>query len=118
MLHPGTERLDASLALAVRFGFDGRDRLSSTLNAIREELGRGPFFYRCSGAEQHEGAFLACSFWLAEALAELGRELEAEEILTGTLRALPEGVGISARWSTRTRATSSATRRRASATSP
>lgn len=94
VLHPGTERLDASLALAVRFGFDGRDKLSSTLDAIREELGCGAFLYRYSGAEQEEGAFLACSFWLAEALAELGRQEEAEAVLTGTLRALPEGVGI------------------------
>ncbi|WP_438345322.1 glycoside hydrolase family 15 protein [Methylorubrum populi] len=94
VLHPGTLRLDASLALAVRFGFDGRDKLSSTLDAIRDELGRGPFLYRYSGAEQEEGAFLACSFWLAEALAELGRQAEAEDVFTGTLRALPEGVGI------------------------
>ncbi len=94
VLHPGTERLDASLALAVRFGFDGRDRLSSTLDAIREELGRGPFLYRYSGADREEGAFLACSFWLAEALAELGRQDEAEDIFTGTLRSLPESVGI------------------------
>lgn len=94
VLHPGTLRLDASLALAVRFGFDGRDKLSSTLDAIRDELGRGPFLYRYSGAEEEEGAFLACSFWLAEALAELGRQEEAEEVFTGILRALPEGVGI------------------------
>lgn len=94
VLHPGTERLDASLALAVRFGFDGRDKLSSTLDAIREELSCGAFLYRYSGAEREEGAFLACSFWLAEALAELGRQEEAEAVFTGTLRALPEGVGI------------------------
>jgi hypothetical protein len=29
-LHAGTERLDASISLAVRFGFDRRDRLAST----------------------------------------------------------------------------------------
>lgn len=94
VLHPGTERLDASLALAVRFGFDGRDKLSATLDAIQEELGRGPFVYRYSGAEQEEGAFLACSFWLAEALADIGRREEAEAVFTGVIRALPEGVGI------------------------
>ncbi|GJE52888.1 Trehalase [Methylobacterium tardum] len=93
-LHPGTERLDASLALAVRFGFDGRDKLSSTLDAVLEELGRGPFLFRYSGAEQEEGAFLACSFWMAEALAELGRQDEAEEVFAGTIRGLPRGVGI------------------------
>jgi GH15 family glucan-1,4-alpha-glucosidase len=92
--YPGTDRLDASLTLAVRFGFDGRDRLSSTLDAIREELGRGPLLYRYSGAEKEEGAFIACSFWLVEALAELGRQDEAEAVFTGTLRAVTGGVGV------------------------
>ncbi|WP_027173798.1 glycoside hydrolase family 15 protein [Methylobacterium sp. 10] len=92
--YPGTDRLDASLTLAVRFGFDGRDRLSSTLNAIREELGRGPLLYRYSGAEREEGAFIACSFWLVEALAELGRLDEAEAVFTGMLHAVTRGVGV------------------------
>jgi GH15 family glucan-1,4-alpha-glucosidase len=92
--YPGTDRLDASLTLAVRFGFDGRDRLSSTLDAIREELGRGPLLYRYSGAETEEGAFVACSFWLVEALAELGRQDEAEAVFTGTLSAVTRGVGV------------------------
>ena len=91
---PGTDRLDASLALAVRIGFDKRDRLSSTLDAIRKELGRGPFVYRYSGVEKEEGAFLACSFWMAGALADLGRRDEAEEIFTGVLRGMAPGVGI------------------------
>ena len=42
-LHAGTDRLDASLALAAPFGFDGVNRLSSTLDAIRRELGHGPW---------------------------------------------------------------------------
>ncbi|WP_244480985.1 glycoside hydrolase family 15 protein [Methylobacterium sp. Leaf102] len=92
--YPGTERLDASIALAVRFGFDGRDRLSATLDAVRAELGHGPFLYRYSGAEREEGAFLACSFWVAEALAELGRQDEAEAAFAAVLGALPPGVGI------------------------
>ncbi|MEH3145249.1 MAG: glycoside hydrolase family 15 protein [Methylobacterium frigidaeris] len=92
--YPGTDQLDAALILAVRFGFDGRDRLSSTLDAIRRELGRGPFLYRYSGAEEEEGAFLACSFWLAEALSELGRQEEGEAVFTGTLERLAPGVGL------------------------
>ncbi|WP_156467712.1 glycoside hydrolase family 15 protein [Methylobacterium sp. Leaf91] len=92
--YPGTDRLDASLILAVRFGFDGRERLSSTLDAICGELGRGPLLYRYSGAEREEGAFIACSFWLVEALAELGRQDEAEAIFAGTLRAAARGVGV------------------------
>jgi GH15 family glucan-1,4-alpha-glucosidase len=34
-LHAGTERLDASILLAVRFGFDRRDRLALTRDAVR-----------------------------------------------------------------------------------
>lgn len=92
--HAGTERLDAAMVLAVRFGFDGRDRLSSTLDAIRRELGRGPWLHRYSGAAGAEGAFLACTFWLVEAYAELGRQAEAEALMAAALAALPPGVGV------------------------
>ncbi len=93
-LHGGTDRLDASLVLAVRWGFDGQDRLSSTCDAVRRELGRGPWVYRYSGAEREEGAFLACTFWLVEAYAMLGRRAEAEALLNEAVRALPSEVGI------------------------
>ena len=94
VFYPGTERLDAALLLAVRFGFDGRERLVSTLDAIRGELGRGPFLYRYSGAESEEGAFLACSFWLVEALATLGRDAEAEALFAETVDGVARGGGI------------------------
>lgn len=96
----GTERLDASLVLAVRFGFDGADRLSSTLDAVRRELshkpwlGHSPWLYRYSGAEQEEGAFLACTFWLVEAYAVLGRTDEATSLMNEAFAALPAGVGL------------------------
>ena len=93
---PGTDRLDASLALAVRFGFDGRDRLSSTMDAIRGELARGPFLYRYSGMEREEGAFVACSFWMVEALALLGRDEEADALFRHILDRLPRNTGIMA----------------------
>ena len=89
------------MALAARFGFVGQARLSSTCDAIRRELGigpalrsGGPWIYRYSGADQEEGAFLACTFWLAEAYAELGRRDEAEALMGEALSALPPGVGI------------------------
>lgn len=81
MFYPGTDRLDASLVLAVRFGFPGCERLSSTCDAIRRKLGKDVWLYRYSGAEKEEGAFLACSFWLAGAYATLGRMKEANELL-------------------------------------
>ena len=99
--HAGTERLDASLALAARFGFARTERLSATCDAIRRELGtgphlwsRGPWLHRYSGAEKEEGAFLACTFWLAEAYAELGRGDEASALMDEALAALPAGVGV------------------------
>jgi GH15 family glucan-1,4-alpha-glucosidase len=89
----GSEALDASLALAVRFGFDGQDRLASTLDAIDQELGSGPFYYRYSGVFAEEGCFLACSFWIAEAKALLGRREEAETAFCAFVEALgDEGI--------------------------
>lgn len=76
-MYPGTERLDASLAMAVRFGFDGRERLSSTLDAIDKTLGTNGLHYRYSGMDREEGCFLACSFWMVEARALLGQTAAA-----------------------------------------
>jgi GH15 family glucan-1,4-alpha-glucosidase len=76
----GTTRLDASVLRIVRTGFldGGSDRLHSTIDAIRDELGAGDgLLYRYSGQERVEGAFVACGFWLAEALARAGRVDEA-----------------------------------------
>ena len=92
--YPGTDRLDASLVLAVRFGFDNRERLSSTLDAIRTELAHGPWVYRYSGADAEEGAFIACTFWLVEAYAELGRMDEARALMEKALAGLPDGIGL------------------------
>ena len=99
--YAGTERLDASLALAAAFGFASTGRLSSTVDAIRDELGvapgragRRPWIHRYSGAKDEEGAFLACTFWLVEAYAELGRRDEAATLFEDAVRALPAGVGV------------------------
>jgi GH15 family glucan-1,4-alpha-glucosidase len=71
-VHAGSDRLDSSLLLAIRFGFPEHRRLALTHDAIRRELCRGPHVYRYSGMPAEEGAFVACGFWLAEALALLG----------------------------------------------
>ncbi len=96
--YAGSEELDASLLFAILMGFadpDGR-RAHGTIDAIRRELGRGPFLYRYTGEDGltgAEGAFLACSFWLVSALARVGREDEAAELMQDLL-ALANDVGL------------------------
>ncbi|MDB6452841.1 glycoside hydrolase family 15 protein [Falsirhodobacter sp. 20TX0035] len=93
-MYPGTDRLDASVALAVRFGFDGHDRLRRTLDAIDRKLGKGPFHYRYSGAEKEEGCFLACSFWMVDARNRLGQVDQARAHFDALRAALDQGPGI------------------------
>ena len=94
VFYPGSDKLDASLALAVRFGFDGRERLEATLDAIDRELGAGPYHYRYSDVSSEEGCFLACTFWMIEARALLGQRDRAEAALAAITKALDRGVGI------------------------
>jgi len=79
--YPGTDELDASIVLHAISGFDRGERMSSTLDALRAELGAGPHLYRYSGAAKEEGVFLACSFWMVSALTLCGRVVEARELM-------------------------------------
>ena len=54
-------------------------RYLSTLDAIREELAENALVWRYSGMREQEGSFLACAFWVVEALAAAGRAEEAAE---------------------------------------
>jgi GH15 family glucan-1,4-alpha-glucosidase len=59
-----------------------RERLSRTVDTIRERLAAAPgLIYRTSEHVGKEGAFVACSFWVVEALARLGRVDEACETM-------------------------------------
>ena len=69
------------MLLAARTGFNRGDRLRTTVTAIREELVAGPLVYRYSGADLEEGAFVACTFWLVEALALTGQCDEATDLM-------------------------------------
>jgi GH15 family glucan-1,4-alpha-glucosidase len=94
----GGDDLDASLLLmAVERYLDPRHpRLVATLDAIRRELARGPLVYRYTGEDglrSGEGVFLACSFWLVEALALAGRRDEAARTMEALLR-LANDVGL------------------------
>jgi GH15 family glucan-1,4-alpha-glucosidase len=88
-----TDDLDASVLLSARTGFDVGERLASTVEAVNRELGRGPLLYRYSGAEQTEGAFVACTFWMIEALAALDQRSRAIEWMNDAV-ALANDVGI------------------------
>ena len=87
----GDSALDAAVLLAPGMGFLSGDdpRLSSTIDAVVQELAvdGGPLLYRYSGMASEEGAFLACSFWLVEALVSAGRHDEAAEQMEAALSA-------------------------------
>lgn len=82
--YAGTDDLDAATLLAARTGFCAGDdpRLHGTIDAVRDELSAGgPLLYRYTGMQGAEGAFVACSFWLVEALTVAGRLDEAREVM-------------------------------------
>jgi GH15 family glucan-1,4-alpha-glucosidase len=100
----GGRELDASLLRIAHVGFLRPDdpRVAGTVDAIREELSVGDgLLLRYSpaaqgnvdGLHEEEGAFLACSFWLADNLALLGRDDEAR-ILFERLLSLRSDVGL------------------------
>ncbi len=85
----GSRGLDAALLLIPRTGFLAWDdpRVMSTMEAVQQELCEDGFVMRyrpevdrVDGLPGSEGAFLACSFWLADALHETGRTAEATEL--------------------------------------
>lgn len=78
----GEETLDAAVLRAVRQGYPEQERLGRTVDAIRERLAAAPgLVFRSSEHIDKEGAFVACSFWVAEALARLDRVDEACETM-------------------------------------
>jgi GH15 family glucan-1,4-alpha-glucosidase len=84
LMFPHSGRLDASILRLSRMNFlDVRgDKFSSVIDAVRKELDAGDgLLYRYSGQERVEGAFVACSFWLVEALARAGRLDEARRTM-------------------------------------
>ncbi|MFE7573907.1 glycoside hydrolase family 15 protein [Streptomyces sp. NPDC057521] len=98
----GSRELDAATLLIARTGFLPPDdpRVIGTVDAVREELGSDGLVRRYStdggsidGLPGGEGAFLACSFWLADALRMTGRPEEATELFERLL-ALRNDVGL------------------------
>ncbi|MFI6652433.1 glycoside hydrolase family 15 protein [Streptomyces sp. NPDC050529] len=98
----GSRDLDAATLLIARTGFLPPDdpRVIGTVDAVRDELGSDGLVRRYStdgtsidGLPGGEGAFLACSFWLADALRMTGRTQEATELFERLL-ALRNDVGL------------------------
>ena len=92
--HYDTDALDASILLAAIFGFlhGDDDRLRATVLAIAEELTEDGFVLRYrtdetdDGLSGKEGTFLICSFWLVSALAIIGEEQRARDLMERLLR--------------------------------
>ncbi|MFN2545134.1 MAG: glycoside hydrolase family 15 protein [Actinomycetota bacterium] len=83
--------LDAALLEIPRVRFLEPDdpRITGTIDAVRGELGRADLVYRYrrdDGLGGTEGAFVACSFWLVQALALNGRTAEAREVFDQACR--------------------------------
>ena len=96
----GSSDLDAAVLILPLLGIEERDseRTRGTVDAIRRKLSAGgPLLYRYppgrDGLPGAEGAFLPCSFWLVQALAETGRRAEATELFQEML-GLANDVGL------------------------
>ncbi|HEY4828756.1 MAG TPA: glycoside hydrolase family 15 protein [Solirubrobacteraceae bacterium] len=82
----GHSDMDAALLLlpTVEYVDWDDERMRRTVAAVREELDAGDgllYRYRCDDElEGEEGAFLCCSFWLAECLARAGDLGEARAV--------------------------------------
>ncbi|MFE2159494.1 glycoside hydrolase family 15 protein [Streptomyces lydicus] len=98
----GSAELDAATLLIPRVGFlPGDDpRVVGTIDAVRRELTHDGLVRRYSsgdvpvdGLPGSEGAFLACSFWLVDALQLSGRRPEAAQLFERLLE-LRNDVGL------------------------
>jgi GH15 family glucan-1,4-alpha-glucosidase len=93
--------LDASLLLIAEVGFLPADdpRIKGTVEAVERNLFVDGFLLRydtqrvSDGLPPGEGAFLACSFWLADAYVLLGRFYDAHRLF-GRLLNLRNDVGL------------------------
>jgi alpha,alpha-trehalase len=87
--HYDTDALDASTLLAALFGFlaPTDERLRASVLAIADDLTENGFVLRYrtdetdDGLSGKEGSFLICSFWLVSALAIVGEEQRARDLM-------------------------------------
>jgi GH15 family glucan-1,4-alpha-glucosidase len=99
--HYGSKHLDASLLMLPLVGFLPAEdpRIEGTIEAVQRELVVDGFVHRYDaeatddGLSGGEGAFLMCTFWLADCLHLIHRHEEACEIF-GRLLDLRNDVGL------------------------
>jgi alpha,alpha-trehalase len=92
--HYDTDSLDASTLLAALFGLlpEDDDRLRKSVEAIADDLTEDGFVLRYrtgetdDGLSGKEGSFLICSFWLVSALAIVGEQQRARDLMERLLR--------------------------------
>jgi GH15 family glucan-1,4-alpha-glucosidase len=97
----GSKQLDASLLLIGAVGFLPHDdpRIRGTVDAVERNLLCDGFLLRYDtgraddGLPAGEGAFLACSFWLADAYMMCGRHDKAKQLFERLLK-LRNDVGL------------------------
>ncbi|MEZ5654055.1 MAG: glycoside hydrolase family 15 protein [Burkholderiaceae bacterium] len=97
----GSKELDASLLMIPLVGFLPADdpRVLATIEGVERELMEGGFVYRYrparefDGLPEREGAFLPCTFWLADCYAMTGRREQARQIFE-RLCGLANDVGL------------------------
>jgi GH15 family glucan-1,4-alpha-glucosidase len=92
----GGERLDASLLLLPLVGFLPADdpRMAATIDAVERTLSKDGLVWRTPpGGDTAQGAFIACSCWLADCRSMQGRRDAAVAILERVL-ALRNDVGL------------------------
>lgn len=97
----GAEEVDASLLMMTEVGFLPADdpRMTGTVAAIERDLLRDGLVDRyrtetgVDGLPKGEGAFLLCTFWLADNYALIGRRNDAEQIFENLL-AIRNDVGL------------------------
>jgi GH15 family glucan-1,4-alpha-glucosidase len=90
----GESALDAAVLRLPAYGFLPYDdeRMVSTVEVIRSELDDGGLLrrYDADDGMPREGAFIACTFWLAQCLAGQGRADEAQAAFDRALRTASE----------------------------
>lgn len=94
---PKDNSYDSALSLMAVLRYPKMETSAATVDAIRKSLvvngGDGGFYYRYLRKDDFgtpTSAFVVCSFWIAQALARLGRQEEALSILNKAVKSSNE----------------------------